>query len=144
MAEKTTPEAPAFAAKYRDNPGAIAKYLNDALSTGDLAIITKAIGDLVRAQGVSSFARKTGIRRNNVYKMLSGERNPGFGTVINVLNKGTLCAPTSANRALAITSPSFEAPNGRYDWLNSGAYVGTLELVSGVSNTIRIRFYQVR
>ncbi len=85
MAEKTTPEAPAFAAKYRDNPGAIAKYLNDALSTGDLAIITKAIGDLVRAQGVSSFARKTGIRRNNVYKMLSGERNPGFGTVINVL-----------------------------------------------------------
>jgi len=66
------------------------------------------------------------------------------GTVINVLNKGTLCAPTSANRALAITSPSFEAPNGRYDWLNSGAYVGTLELVSGVSNTIRIRFYQVR
>jgi hypothetical protein len=64
------------------------------------------------------------------------------GSVINVLNKGTLCAPSSANSALAITSPSFEAPNGRYEWLNNGAYVGTLEMVRGVAGTIRIRFYQ--
>jgi DNA-binding phage protein len=37
----------------RDDPSAIAKYLNDALSTGDPVLITKAIGDMVRAQGVT-------------------------------------------------------------------------------------------
>src|SRR5665811_1301462 len=61
--EKITPTAEAFAAKYRDNPRAIAKYLNDALSTGDPVLITKAIGDMVRAQGVTSFSQKAGVRR---------------------------------------------------------------------------------
>ena len=39
------PKAGAFeAAKYRDNPKMIAKYLNHALATGDAILITKAIG----------------------------------------------------------------------------------------------------
>jgi DNA-binding phage protein len=45
------PKARPFdAAKYRDDPRAIAKYLNDALSTGDPVHITKAIGDMVRSR----------------------------------------------------------------------------------------------
>jgi hypothetical protein len=51
--KRETPSERAFAAKHCDNPGAIAKYLNGALSTGDPVLITKAIGDMVRAQGVS-------------------------------------------------------------------------------------------
>jgi probable addiction module antidote protein len=50
------------AAKYRDNPRGIAKYLNAALTTGDASIITKAIGDMVRAQGPSRFSAKVGLR----------------------------------------------------------------------------------
>ncbi len=48
-AKRETPSERAFAAKHRDNPRAIAKYLNDALSTGDPVLITKAIGEMVRA-----------------------------------------------------------------------------------------------
>ena len=31
------------------NPKIVAKYLNDALETGDAVLVTKAIGDMTRA-----------------------------------------------------------------------------------------------
>jgi probable addiction module antidote protein len=40
-------------ANYRDDPKAIAKYLNNALSTGDPVQILKAVGDMARAQGAA-------------------------------------------------------------------------------------------
>src|SRR5260370_34770225 len=84
--KKRTPRALAFdAAKYRDDPCAIAKYLNDALSTGDPVLITKAIGDMVRAQGVTRFSQKAGMRRDNLYRSFKGELSPPFDRVINVL-----------------------------------------------------------
>jgi probable addiction module antidote protein len=73
------------AAKYRDDPRAIAKYLNDALSTSDLVHITKAIGDMVRAQGVTGFSQKTGMERTNLYKSFRGQANPTIETVLNAL-----------------------------------------------------------
>jgi probable addiction module antidote protein len=85
MGKKITPTAEAFAAKYRDNPRAIAKYLNDALSTGDPVLIRKAIGDMVRAQGVAKFAQKVGLRRDGLYRSFKGEISPAFDTVLKVL-----------------------------------------------------------
>ena len=61
---KGTPKARAFNVKYRDNPEAIATYLNKALATGDPVLVTKAIGDMIRAQGMTKFAQKAGILRN--------------------------------------------------------------------------------
>jgi probable addiction module antidote protein len=85
MGKKITPTAEAFAAKYRDNPRAIAKYLNDALSTGDPVLVTKAIGDVVRAQGVTSFSQKAGMRRDGLYRTFSGETSPALDRVMTVL-----------------------------------------------------------
>jgi probable addiction module antidote protein len=73
------------AAKYRDNPKLIAKYLNDALGKGDAALITKAIGDMVRAQGMSRFSQKVELRRESLYRSFKGQMGPGFDTVIKVL-----------------------------------------------------------
>jgi len=81
--KRETPSERAFAAKHCDNPRAIAKYLNDALSTGD-PVITKAIGDMVRAQGVTRFSKKAGLRRDNLYRF-NGESSPAFDRVIDVL-----------------------------------------------------------
>ena len=83
--KKLIPTAAAFAAKYRDNPRAIAKYLNGALSTGDPVLITKAIGDMVRAQGVAKFAQKAGMRRDSLYRTFSGETSPALDRVMTVL-----------------------------------------------------------
>jgi probable addiction module antidote protein len=71
--------------KYRGNPKRIAKYLNDAFATGDSGLITKAIGDMVRAQGMSRFSQKVGLRREGLYRSFRGHMGPGFDTVIKVL-----------------------------------------------------------
>ena len=84
MGKKKTPSA-AFDAKYREKPRAIAKYLNDALSTNDPVHITKAIGDMVRAQGVTAFSQKTGLDRTSLYRSFRGKMRPPLETVLNVL-----------------------------------------------------------
>jgi probable addiction module antidote protein len=76
----------AFVAKYRDNPRAIAKYLNDALVKGDGILVTKAIGMMVRAQGVADVSQKAGQRRDSLYRMFGGNNGPALATAIAVLH----------------------------------------------------------
>ncbi|MDN5872585.1 MAG: putative addiction module antidote protein [Nitrococcus sp.] len=65
----------------------MALYLDACIaeSDGDPAFIAKAIGDIARAKGMSELARQTGMGRESLYKALSGERNPEFGTILKVL-----------------------------------------------------------
>jgi probable addiction module antidote protein len=77
--------AAAFIAKYRDNPKAIAKYLNDALVTSDPGVITKAIGSMVRAQGASAVARKAGQRREGLYRIFGNRSNPPLSKTLAIL-----------------------------------------------------------
>ena len=73
------------AAEYRDNPKMIANYLNRALAMGDAVLVTKAIGDMVRAQGMTRFSQKVGLRRDGLYRSFKGELKPSFDTVLKVL-----------------------------------------------------------
>jgi probable addiction module antidote protein len=73
------------AAKFRDDPAAIAEHLNDALSTEDPDVIIKAIGDMVRAQGVTRFAQKAGMRRDSLYRTFNGRSSAPFDRVLNAL-----------------------------------------------------------
>ena len=58
---------PAFdAAKYRNNPKMIAKYLNDALATDESAFATRAIGNLARAHGLGAIAEQADVDRKSV------------------------------------------------------------------------------
>jgi probable addiction module antidote protein len=45
-------------AKYRNNPKLIAKYLTDALASGDAAFTTRAIGNLARAHGMGPLPKR--------------------------------------------------------------------------------------
>jgi probable addiction module antidote protein len=73
------------ATKYREDPSAIAKYLDEVIRSGDSVQIAKAIGDMVRAQGVTKFSKKAGMRRDALYRTFDGETNPPLDRVINVL-----------------------------------------------------------
>ena len=73
------------AAKYRDNPKMIAEHLNDALATGDAVLVTKAIGYMVRAQGMTRFSQKVGLRRDGLYRSFRGKISPAFDTVLSVM-----------------------------------------------------------
>ena len=65
------------------------------------------------------------------------------GVVINVVNVGALCPPEPGRTGPALTQPRFEAPKGKYDWLNRSAFVGTLGAAPpGSGPAVRIRFYK--
>ncbi|MDR3158598.1 MAG: putative addiction module antidote protein [Zoogloeaceae bacterium] len=50
----------------------------------DPAFIAAALGDVARARGMTALARETGLGRDTLYKALSGENNPSFGTILKV------------------------------------------------------------
>jgi probable addiction module antidote protein len=69
------------------NPEEMAAYLEACIeeANGDAAFIAKALGDIARAKGMSQVARDAGLSRESLYKALSGERSPGFDTIIKVI-----------------------------------------------------------
>ena len=71
--------------KYRDDPAAIAEYLNTAIGNDDLAKFVKAIGAMMRAQNVVALSEETGLRRENLYRMFAGHRDPTLGNTMKVL-----------------------------------------------------------
>lgn len=68
-------------------PEEMAAYLEACLeeADGDAAFIAKALGDIARAKGMSQVARDAGVSRESLYKALSGERTPGFDTILKVI-----------------------------------------------------------
>jgi hypothetical protein len=67
------------------------------------------------------------------------------GVVINVINVGVLCPPTGGRASPVRTHPRFEAPKGKYEWLNRTTFIGTLEPgggSAGAEPSVRIRFYK--
>lgn len=52
----------------------------------DAAFIAKALGDIARAKGMAQVAREAGLSRESLYKALSGERSPDFGTILRVMS----------------------------------------------------------
>ncbi len=69
-------------------PEEMAAYLEMCIeeANGDISFITKALGDIAKAKGMTQVARDAGLSRENLYKALSGERSPGFDTILKVIN----------------------------------------------------------
>lgn len=74
------------AADYLDSPETIMAYLNEALETGDSRYIAQAIGTIARAKGMSAIAKESGLSRENLYRALSEDGTPEFGTIMKVLD----------------------------------------------------------
>ena len=73
-------------AEHLRTPHEMALYLDASIeeSGGDAAFIAKALGDIARAQGMTSVAKKAGVSRESLYKALSGNRSPDFATILKV------------------------------------------------------------
>ncbi|MEJ0063646.1 MAG: addiction module antidote protein [Alphaproteobacteria bacterium] len=79
---KTTPYD---SAEYLDSDEAINAYMEEALETDDPAFIAQALGTIARARGMSKVAKQSGLSRESLYKALSADGNPEFGTVMRVM-----------------------------------------------------------
>ena len=73
-------------AEHLRTPEEMAAYLEASLeeAQGDAAFIAKALGDIARAKGMTQVAKDAGLSRESLYKTLSGERTPGFDTILKV------------------------------------------------------------
>jgi probable addiction module antidote protein len=75
-------------AEHLRTPEEMAAYLEACLegAEGDAAFIAKALGDIARAKGMTQVARDAGLSRESLYKALSGDRSPGFDTILKVVS----------------------------------------------------------
>lgn len=73
------------AAEYLTEPEDQAELLADAVATGDVHIVAKAIGIVARAHGMTELAKETGIKRQQLYRSLGPEGNPTLETMLKVL-----------------------------------------------------------
>jgi probable addiction module antidote protein len=73
-------------AEHLRTPAEMAAYLEACLveSNGDASFVAKALGDIARAKGMTQVAKASGLSRESLYKALSGERTPGFDTIMKV------------------------------------------------------------
>jgi probable addiction module antidote protein len=83
----TTSTTPYDVADHLRTPEEMAAYLEACIeeADGDAAFIAKALGDIARAKGMAQVARDAGLSRESLYRALSGERTPGFDTVLKVV-----------------------------------------------------------
>ena len=90
MAKKMTKKTkiklkPFDPAKYLDDDDAIAAYIEEAIEIGDPAFIADALGVVARAKGMAQIAKDAGLSRESLYKALSADGNPEFGTILKVM-----------------------------------------------------------
>lgn len=60
--------------------------MDAVLEEDDPALLAAALGDIARAKGMSDIARDMGLGRESLYKALSPDGNPEFGTVLKVMH----------------------------------------------------------
>jgi probable addiction module antidote protein len=85
---KKTITTPYDVAEHLRTPKEMAAYLDACIeeSHGDAAFIARALGDIARAKGMTQVAKDSGLTRESLYKSLSGERCPGFDTILKVIS----------------------------------------------------------
>ena len=85
---KTTTTTRYDVAEHLRTPEEMAAYLEACIeeAPGNAAFIAKALGDIARAKGMTQVARDAGLSRESLYKALSGERVPGFDTILKVVH----------------------------------------------------------
>ena len=74
-------------AEHHRTPEEMAVYLEACIeeADGDAAFVAKSLGDIARAKGMAQVARDAGLSRESLYKALSGDRSPGFDTILKVI-----------------------------------------------------------
>lgn len=72
-------------ADYLKTKEDVVAYLEAVFEDGDPALISHALGDIARSEGMTEIAKATGLTRASLYKALSAEGNPEFATVLKVI-----------------------------------------------------------
>jgi probable addiction module antidote protein len=77
-------------------------YLNAALEESDEDFLI-ALRDVAEAHGIASIASSAGVRRESVYRMLSGSGNPTFSNLTGILKAIGMSIAVKSDMAQAET-----------------------------------------
>ena len=79
--------APYDTADYLKTDEDMVGYLEACMEEAgdDPAFIADALGTIARARGMTQLAVETGLTREGLYKALSKDANPSFGTILKVM-----------------------------------------------------------
>lgn len=79
--------APYDTADYLKSDQDMVAYLEACMEEAgdDPAFIADALGTIARARGMTQLAEETGLTREGLYKALSKDANPSFGTILKVM-----------------------------------------------------------
>jgi len=91
--------------------------------------------NLSRADGVSSVDAAYYLKTDD--QVLIRVVNRGIGS------RGAPPAPNAPELFFMYTHPEFEAPTGKYDWLNRGMFIGTLGARRDTKNEVLIRVFEL-
>jgi Protein of unknown function (DUF3237) len=91
--------------------------------------------NLVRTDGTSSVEAAYYLRTDD-------------GVTIRIINKGVSAGTPvadngSGERFFMFTAPTFEAPTGKYDWMNRAVFVATLGAHRDAKNAVLIRVFKL-
>jgi len=75
---KTSPFNPV---EFLQNDAEISQYLSQAYEDANPDVFVIALGNVVKARGVSNVAREAGLNRESLYKIFSGKAKPQWGTI---------------------------------------------------------------
>jgi probable addiction module antidote protein len=83
-----TETTPWDSAEYLTTPTKRALYLEAMMeeSNNDPAAILFALNTIARSEGMTNVARTSGLSRENLYRSLSGNKKPEFGTILKVMS----------------------------------------------------------
>ena len=74
------------AAEFLRDQETIVEYLRAALEENDPEFFVKAVGNVVRAKGMTSGAGQGHVGARSLHQALYGDPNPRLGTLMNVLD----------------------------------------------------------
>ena len=72
-------------ASYLDDDESYAYYLAEAEESGEFDFIADSIGQVARALGMFEIAKRSGISREKLFKVLNDDENPDMKTLLRVI-----------------------------------------------------------
>ena len=76
---------PYDSANYLADHESMIAYIEEVIESGDPTLVSHALGVIARAKGMTQVVKEAGVSREHLYRALSSEGNPEFGTVFKVI-----------------------------------------------------------
>ena len=69
-----------------DSPESMSAFMDEAFATGNARIVADSLGVIAKSIGMTEIARRSGVRRQNLYDALTGKTTPRLDTFLAVVS----------------------------------------------------------